>query len=111
MDDLNKPLLIVIVGPTACGKSSLAIKAALDFDGEVVSGDSMQVYRRMDIGTAKVTPEEARGVPHWLIDIREPNEDFSVADFRREAISCIDAVIARGRLPILCGGTGLYIDA
>ena len=111
MDDLNKPLLIVIVGPTACGKSALAIKAALEFTGEVVSGDSMQVYRRMDIGTAKVTAAEAQGIPHWLIDIREPDEGFSVADFRSEAVCCINAILDRGHLPIVCGGTGLYINS
>lgn len=111
MDNLNKPLLIVIVGPTACGKTALAIKVAQAFNGEVVSGDSMQVYRRMDIGTAKVTADEAQGVPHWLIDIREPSDSFSVADFRREAMSCIDHIIIRGRQPIVCGGTGLYISS
>ena len=111
MDNPNKPPLIVIVGPTACGKTDLAVKLAQYFNGEVVSGDSMQVYRRMDIGTAKVTAQEAQGIPHWLIDIREPNEDFSVADFRREAITCIDDILARGKQPILCGGTGLYINS
>lgn len=111
MDNPNKPLLIVILGPTACGKTALAVNVARAFNGEVVSGDSMQVYRHMDIGTAKVSPEEAAGVPHWLIDIRDPDEDFSVADFRREAVACIDSILARGRLPILCGGTGLYINS
>lgn len=111
MNNQNKPLLIVILGPTACGKTALAIRTALAFNGEVVSGDSMQVYRRMDIGTAKVTAEETRGIPHWLIDIREPDEGYSVADFRCEAISCIDGIIARGHRPIVCGGTGLYISS
>ena len=111
MDNQNKPLLIVILGPTACGKTALAIRTAQAFNGEVVSGDSMQVYRRMDIGTAKVTAEEAQGIPHWLIDIREPDEGYSVADFRAEAISCIDGIINRGHQPIVCGGTGLYIDS
>ena len=111
MNDQNKPLLIVILGPTACGKTSLAIQAALAFNGEVVSGDSMQVYRRMDIGTAKVTTEETLGIQHWLIDIREPDEGYSVADFRCEAISCIDDIIKRGHQPIVCGGTGLYISS
>ena len=111
MNNLNKPLLIVILGPTACGKTALAIKAAQAFDGEVVSGDSMQVYRRMDIGTAKATAEEMQGIPHWLIDIREPDYGYSVADFRCEAISCIDGIIARGHQPIVCGGTGLYISS
>ena len=111
MDNQNKLLLIVILGPTACGKTKLAVRGAQAFNGEVVSGDSMQVYRRMDIGTAKVTAEEAQGIPHWLIDIREPDEGFSVADFRREAVTCIDAILARGHLPIVCGGTGLYINS
>ena len=111
MDDQNNPLLIVILGPTACGKTKLAVKAARAFDGEVVSGDSMQVYRRMDIGTAKVTAAEAQGIPHWLIDIREPDEGFSVADFRREAVCAIDDILARGHQPIVCGGTGLYINS
>lgn len=111
MDNQYKPLLIVILGPTACGKTKLAVKVAQSFNGEVVSGDSMQVYRRMDIGTAKVTAQEAQGIPHWLIDIREPDEGFSVADFRREAVSCIDGILSRGRQPIVCGGTGLYINS
>lgn len=111
MDNPKKPLLIVILGPTACGKTKLAVKVAQAFHGEVVSGDSMQVYRRMDIGTAKVTASEAQGIPHWLIDIREPEESFSVADFRREAVCCIDDILARGHQPIVCGGTGLYINS
>lgn len=111
MDNPNKPLLIVILGPTACGKTRLAVRVAQAFHGEVVSGDSMQVYRRMDIGTAKVTATEAQGIPHWMIDIREPDEGFSVADFRHEAVCCINDILARGCQPIVCGGTGLYINS
>ena len=105
------PKILVICGPTASGKTRLAVELALLRGGEVVSADSMQIYRRMDIGTAKPTPEEMRGVPHHMIDVADPEEDFSVARYVDQAARCVDGILARGRLPILAGGTGLYIDS
>ena len=105
------PKIVVVTGPTATGKTRLAVALAKDFDGEIVSADSMQVYRRMDIGTAKVTPAEAQGVPHRMIDVAEPYESYSVARYVREASACVDDILARGKLPILAGGTNLYIDS
>ena len=106
-----KPNILVICGPTASGKTALAAELALRFGGEVVSADSMQVYRRMDIGTAKPTPEETRGVPHHMIDVADPEENYSVARYVSEAVPIVDGILARGRLPIIAGGTGLYIDS
>lgn len=108
---MTLPPLLVILGPTAVGKTEVAIETALRFDGEIISGDSMQVYRRMDIGTAKPTMEERRGVPHHLIDILEPDQTFSVADFQARVEALIPEIAARGKLPILAGGTGLYLRA
>ena len=105
------PKILVICGPTASGKTALAVELALRHHGEVVSADSMQIYRRMDIGTAKPTPEEMRGVPHHMLDVADPEEDFSVARYVDMAARCVDDILARGRLPILAGGTGLYIDS
>ena len=105
------PKVLVICGPTASGKTRLAVELALRYDGEVVSADSMQIYRRMDIGTAKPTAEEMRGVPHHMLDVAEPEENFSVARYVAMAAACVDDILARGRLPILAGGTGLYIDS
>lgn len=105
------PKVVVITGPTATGKTKLAVALAKEFNGEIVSADSMQVYRRMDIGTAKVTPEEAQGVVHHMIDIADPAESFSAARFVREASRCVDDILARGKLPIIAGGTNLYIDS
>lgn len=101
--------LAAVVGPTASGKSALAVELAVRFDGEIVSADSMQIYKRMDIGTAKPTAEEMRGVPHHLIDIAELSEPFSVADYVERAKACILEIRSRGKLPILAGGTGLYV--
>ena len=105
------PKIVVVSGPTASGKTRLAVELALSHNGEVVSADSMQIYRRMDIGTAKPTPEEMRGVPHHMIDVADPEEDFSVARYVDLAARCVDDILARGKLPILAGGTGLYIDS
>ena len=105
------PKILVICGPTASGKTALAVELALRHRGEVVSADSMQIYRRMDIGTAKPTREEMRGVPHHMLDVADPEEDFSVARYVDMAAKCVDDILARGRLPILAGGTGLYIDS
>ena len=106
-----KNKVIAIIGPTAVGKTKMSIELAKGLDGEIISGDSMQIYRGMDIGTAKVTPDEMQGIPHHLIDIKEPTEDFSVAEFQSLAISLINDIASRGKVPIIAGGTGLYIQA
>ena len=105
------PRILTILGPTASGKTRLAVELALMYNGEVVSADSMQIYRRMDIGTAKPTRSEMRGVPHHMLDVADPEEDFSVARYVQLAVPCIEDILSRGRLPILAGGTGLYIDS
>lgn len=101
--------LLVLVGPTAVGKTAVSIALAQRLGGEIISGDSMQVYRGMDIGTAKITPAEMQGVPHHMIDIRDPDQPFSVAEFQAEADRLIQEIVGRGRLPMLVGGTGLYV--
>ena len=106
-----KTPLLIIAGPTASGKSASAVELALRMNGEVISADSMQVYRGMDIGSAKVTPEEMRGVPHHLIDCADPKENWNVVRFQKEARDAVKDVADRGKLPILCGGTGFYIQA
>ena len=107
-----KKNVIVVAGPTATGKSALAVRLAKAFDGEVISADSMQIYRHMNIGSAKICEEEAEGVPHHLIDIKEPtDEDFSVADYVNLAKEKIEDIISRGKVPIVAGGTGLYISS
>ena len=105
------PKILVIVGPTASGKTRMAVELAQRHNGEVISADSMQIYRTMDIGTAKPTKEEMGGVPHHMIDVADPEEDFSVARYVEMAAQCVDDVLARGKLPIVAGGTGLYIDS
>ena len=105
-----KKQIVVICGPTASGKTALSIALAKAFNGEVVSADSMQIYHRMDIGTAKPTLEERDGVPHHMLDVAEPGESYSVSRYAEEASACVEDILARGRLPIVCGGTGLYID-
>lgn len=105
------PTLLCIVGPTASGKTALAVGLALHFGGEIVSCDSMQIYRGMDIGTAKPTTEERHGVTHHMIDCASPFEPWSAGTYAREATKVIEDIRARGRLPILCGGTGLYLRA
>lgn len=106
-----KEKLTVVIGPTAVGKTKLSIDLALHFNGEIISGDSMQVYRGMDIGTAKISQEEMQGIPHYMIDIKEPNESFSVAEFQGYAKEFISTINSRGKLPIIAGGTGLYIQS
>ncbi len=103
--------VIVITGPTATGKTSLGVELALKLGGEVVSADSMQIYRRMDIGTAKPSIEEMRGVRHHMLDVADPSEDYSVSRYADEAAVCVDDILSRGKCPIIVGGTGLYIDA
>jgi len=107
---MTKIPLIVVVGPTASGKSAYAIKKALETGGEIISGDSMQIYRGMDIGTAKPSVDEMCGIPHHLIDIADIDEPFSVAKFVELASNAINDIVSRGKLPIIAGGTGLYID-
>lgn len=107
---VQKPL-IVVVGPTAVGKTSTAVRLAEDFDGEIVSADSRQIYRGMDVGTAKPAREELARVPHHLIDVVGPDEDYHVAQFQQAAYAAIDDVHARGRVPFLVGGTGQYVRA
>ena len=106
-----KTKIIVIVGPTAVGKTALAIDLAQALNGEIISGDSQQVYRKLDIGTAKATPEEQAAAPHHLLDVREVTESYSAFDFVREAKQAIAEITARGKLPIIAGGTGLYIQS
>lgn len=103
--------MIAVVGPTAVGKTALSIELAKAIDGEVISGDAMQIYREMDIGTAKVQPEEMQGIPHHMIDIKDPSEPFSVADYKKYVESYIHDISERSRTPILVGGSGLYIQA
>ncbi|MBX5318118.1 tRNA (adenosine(37)-N6)-dimethylallyltransferase MiaA [Staphylococcus caprae] len=111
MTNQNKPFLVVVVGPTASGKTELSIEIAKKFNGEVISGDSMQVYKHMDIGTAKVTRDEMDGIPHHMIDILEPDESISAYEFKKRAEACIEDIINRRKLPIIAGGTGLYIQS
>lgn len=103
--------VIAIVGPTAVGKTALSIELAKAIDGEIINGDSMQVYKDLNIGTAKITPEEMEGIPHHLLDIMEPTESFSVADYQKLVRAKINEIKAKGKFPIIIGGTGLYIQA
>ena len=107
----DKPFLIVLVGPTAVGKTEFSIELAKKVDGEIISGDSMQVYKQMDIGTAKITQDEMSGIPHHMIDILEPDENFSAYEFKNRAQRLIKEITARGRVPIIAGGTGLYLHS
>lgn len=108
---MNKKPLIVLTGPTAVGKTSLSIGLARAVDGEIISADSMQVYKYMDIGTAKISPEDMGGIPHYLISEFEPDEDFSVVKFQEYAKKYIKIIHDKGKIPILVGGTGFYIQA
>jgi tRNA dimethylallyltransferase len=103
--------IIVVAGPTSSGKSDFAVDLAFKVSGEVISADSRQIYRGLDIGTGKITREEMKGIPHHMIDICDINETFSVAQFRDKALPIIDDILSRGKIPIICGGTGYYIDA
>ena len=105
------PKVVAVVGTNASGKSALGIELAKKYNAEIISADSRQVFRGLDLGSGKVTPEETQGVPHHLIDVREPNEFFSMADFQRMAYQAIDDIRGRGRLPMIVGGTGLYVDS
>lgn len=101
--------IIVIAGPTAVGKSALSLALAKRLNGEIISADSMQIYRGMDIGTAKATLDERKQIPHHLLDIRDPSDEYSCADYAEDARRCMDDILSRGRTPIFCGGTGLYL--
>ena len=103
--------LVIVAGPTAVGKSDFAIELAKRINGEVISADSMQVYKGMDIGSAKITTEEMQGIKHYLIDVLEPTEDFNVATFKELAQGAINEIAAKGKIPIVAGGTGFYIQA
>lgn len=103
--------IIVILGPTASGKSDLAVKLAKKFNGEVISADSRQVYRGMDLGTGKITKKEMQGVPHHLLDVASPKTKFDVVKYKKLADKAIEDILERGKLPIICGGTGFYIQA
>lgn len=109
MTDPNR--VLVITGPTATGKTALGVAMAQSLGGEVISADSMQLYRRMDIGTAKVTREETKGIPHHMVDILDPEESYSLARYVKDADACAKNIISRGALPVIVGGTGLYIDS
>ncbi len=106
-----KPTVIVIAGPTASGKTALSIKLAKELNGEIISCDSMQIYKEMDIGTAKVTKEEADGIKHYLIDIVSPNERYTVSNFKKDSKNAIKEILNKGKMPIIVGGTGLYVDS
>ena len=103
--------LLCIVGPTASGKTALSVALAKELDGEIVSADSMQLYRGMDIGTAKATREERQGIPHHMLDILDPGESYSAAQYAEDARKCVEDILARGKVPIVAGGTGLYLNA
>ncbi|WP_423218357.1 tRNA (adenosine(37)-N6)-dimethylallyltransferase MiaA [Streptococcus equinus] len=107
----KKIKLLTVVGPTAVGKTALGIELAKQFNGEIISGDSQQVYRQLDIGTAKATPEEQAEAVHHLIDVRNVDETYSVYDFVQEASAAISDIVSRGKLPIIVGGTGLYLQS
>ena len=108
---LKKLKILVIVGPTASGKSDLAILLARELNGEVISADSRQIYKGLNIGTGKITQKEMRGIPHHLLDVISPKKQYSVAEYQRDATKAIADIHKRGKLPIICGGTGFYIDA
>ena len=108
---MSKPKVVVICGPTASGKTALSIELAKRINGEIISSDSMQIYKDMDIGTAKPTKEEMQGIKHYLVDFVEPNKRYSVADFKKDAEKAIEEILKNGKVPIIVGGTGLYVDS
>jgi len=107
----RKPKLVVVLGPTASGKSDLAIKIAKKFNGEVISADSRQIYKQMDIGTGKISKKKMQGIPHYCLDIANPRKQITVAEYRKKALETIDNIYKKGGIPIICGGTGFYIQA
>ena len=111
MADLSKPRVVAVGGPTASGKTALSVALARAFDGEIINADSMQIYKKLDVGTAKPSAEERQGIPHYLLDFLSPETPYSVADFTAAADPLIRDITARGRLPLVVGGTGLYITS
>lgn len=109
--NVEKPKVIVICGPTASGKTGLSIEVAKEVGGEIVSADSMQIYKEMDIGTAKVTKEEAEGIRHYMIDVVSPEEKYSVAEYKKQAEEAIEVILNKKKVPIIVGGTGLYVNS
>ena len=109
-ENIKKPL-VILTGPTAVGKTELSIKLAKAINGEIISADSIQVYKHFDIGSAKVTKEEMDGVKHYLIDVLEPDEEFNIYVFKKLAMEAMDEIYAKGKIPIIAGGTGFYIQA
>ncbi len=107
----NSNKILVILGPTATGKSDLAVKLARKYNGEIISADSRQVYKGLDIGTGKITKKEMRGVPHFMLDVVSPKKVFSVAEWKKQTEKIIADIISRGKLPVICGGTGFYIQS
>jgi tRNA dimethylallyltransferase len=107
----NKPKILVVVGPTSSGKSDLVVRLARDFNGEIISADSRQVYKNLDIGTGKVTKHEMDGIPHHLLDVVSPKKTFNVVNFQKKAYHAIDDILKRGKIPIIAGGTGFYIQS
>lgn len=110
IDNVKKPL-IILTGPTAVGKTDLSIRLARELNGEIISADSMQVYKKMDIGTAKIKKEEMQGIPHYLVDVLDPAQDFNVVVFQEMAKKAMEEICRRGKVPIVVGGTGFYIQA
>lgn len=108
---MNKPKVIVICGPTASGKTALSIQLAQKINGEIISSDSMQIYKDMNIGTAKPDQQEMQGIKHYLLDFVEPNQRYSVADYKKDAENAIEDILQKGKVPIIVGGTGLYVDS
>ena len=108
---MNKPKIIVICGPTASGKTSLSIELAKKINGEIVSCDSMQIYKDMNIGSAKPTKEEMQGIKHYLVDCVVPDRRYSVSDYKKDAINAIEEIISKRKTPIIVGGTGLYLNS
>lgn len=111
MADLSKTRVVAVGGPTASGKTALSVALARAFDGEIINADSMQIYKNLDVGTAKPSAEERQGIPHYLLDFLSPETPYSVADFTAAADPLIRDITARGRLPLVVGGTGLYITS
>ena len=107
---MQKPKVIVICGPTAIGKTALSIELAKKINGEIISADSMQIYKDMDIGTAKPDQEEMQGIKHYLLDFVNPDTRYSVAEFKQDATNAIEEILQKGKTPIIVGGTGLYVD-
>ncbi|MBU1019326.1 MAG: tRNA (adenosine(37)-N6)-dimethylallyltransferase MiaA [Patescibacteria group bacterium] len=111
LKEAKKPPLIIVLGPTASGKTGLSIALAQKFNGEIISADSRQIYRGMDVGTDKISAKDAQGIKHYMIDIKSPDQTFTMADFQRESTYSIKEILNKGKIPFLVGGTGLYINA